>query len=351
VKPAHRVYYGTNKGNLYRLDESQTGNPIPKNITGNTFPDGNIQSIAIDPRDADNMIIVFSNYNIISLFHSTDGGDSWTAIAGNLEDNPNGSGVGPSCRWAEIVPLTSGFKVYVGTSIGLFSTGNINGNFTCWEQEGKDVIGNAVITMMDIRHSDGYMALATHGAGVFTTNSHQLPPKISSPQLIYPAQDTNSNATLIRYFWEIPQGTIFSRLEVSEFPDFSQLTFTRSNIPAGLFTGLSGLKSGKRYFWRVFAVNSSGDSYPSETRTFTIGNVSDVKDAENDKIYLHDNVIYVSAYQQAERYSILDVTGRTMCSGILQSGESAISVAILSKGTYILSFPNKNNLKPFIFNK
>jgi hypothetical protein len=26
-------------------------------------------------------------------------------------------------------------------------------------------------------------------------------------------------------------------------------------------------------------------------------------------------------------------------------------VAILSKGTYILSFPNKNNLKPFIFNK
>jgi hypothetical protein len=98
-------------------------------------------------------------------------------------------------------------------------------------------------------------------------------------------------------------------------------------------------------------VNSSGDSNPSETRTFTIGNVSDVKDAENDKIYLHDNVIYVSAYQQAERYSILDVTGRTMCSGILQSGESAISVAILSKGTYILSFPNKNNLKPFIFNK
>jgi hypothetical protein len=98
-------------------------------------------------------------------------------------------------------------------------------------------------------------------------------------------------------------------------------------------------------------VNSSGDSYPSETRTFTIGNVSDVKDAENDKIYLHDNVIYVSAYHQAERYSILDVTGRTMFSGILQSGESAISVAILSKGTYILSFPNKNNLKPFIFNK
>jgi hypothetical protein len=62
-------------------------------------------------------------------------------------------------------------------------------------------------------------------------------------------------------------------------------------------------------------------------------------------------VIYVSTYHQAENYSILDLTGRIMFSGILQSGESAISVAILSKGTYILSFPNVNNLKPFIFNK
>ena len=351
VKPAHRVYYGTNKGNLYRLDESQTGNPIPKNITGNAFPDGNIQSIAIDPRDADNMIIVFSNYNVISLFQSTDGGDSWTAIAGNLEVNPNGSGTGPSCRWAEIVPLTSGFKVYVGTSIGLFSTGNLNGNFTCWEQEGKDVIGNAVITMMDIRHSDGYMAIASHGAGVFSTNSHQLPPKIASPQLIYPAQDTNSNATLIRYFWDIPQGTIFSRLEVSEFADFSQMTFTRSNIPAGLYSGLSGLKSGKRYFWRVFAVNSFGDSHPSEIRTFTIGNVSDIINARDDKTYYLNNIIHVSEQYQSMRYSILDIKGRTMFSGILQNGESTISVENLSNGTYLLVLPNVNNLKPFIFNK
>ncbi|MEY3688507.1 MAG: hypothetical protein RIT37_69, partial [Bacteroidota bacterium] len=57
-KPAHRVYYGTNKGNLYRMDDALSGIPIPKNITGSIFPDGNIQCIAIDPRDADNIIIV-----------------------------------------------------------------------------------------------------------------------------------------------------------------------------------------------------------------------------------------------------------------------------------------------------
>ena len=129
------------------------------------------------------------------------------------------------------------------------------------------------------------------------------------------------------------------------------MTFTRSNIPAGLFSGLSGLKSGKRYFWRVFAVNSFGDSHPSEIRTFTIGNVSDIMDARDDKTYYLNNIIHVSEQYQSMRYSILDIKGRTMISGILQNGESTISVEILSNGTYLLVLPNVNNLKPFIFNK
>lgn len=350
-KPIHRVYYGTNKGNLYRLDDAHEGNPTPKDITGSTFPNGNIQSIAIDPQDADNIIIVFSNYNVISLFHSTDGGESWTAIAGNLEDNPNGSGAGPSCRWAEIVPLSTGFKVYVGTSIGLFSTGNLNGNFTCWEQEGKDVIGNAVVTMMDIRHSDGYMAIATHGAGVYTTMMHPLPDKLASPQLKYPAQDTNSTATLIRYFWDSPNGTVFSRLEVSEFPDFSQMTFSRSLIPAGLYTGLSGLKTGKRYYWRVFAVNSAGDSYPSEIRTFTIGTVSDVKETKSSEIFYHDQSIHIPACDQSQQFRILDISGKIVQSGTLSVGEHRISVELLPKGTFVLKIFGGKLDNSFVFNK
>jgi len=349
--PAHRVYYGTNKGNLYRLDDAHTGIPIPINISGTNFPDGNIQCIAIDPRNADNIIVVFSNYSIISLFHSIDGGETWTAISGNLEDNPNGSGAGPSCRWAEIVPLNAGFKVYVGTSIGLFSTGSINGTFTCWEQEGAQSIGNAVITMMDIRHSDGYMAIATHGAGVFTTKTHQLPTKLAAPILQYPAQDTNSNATLMRYAWSTPEGSQFSRLEVSEMPDFTQLTFTRSLIPAGLYTGLSGLKTGKRYYWRVFSVNSAGDSYPSEIRTFTIGTVSDIQESEQLIPFIYDNVIHLQPQLHSERFTIVDITGKTMQSGVLEVGTTTVSIGYLPRGMYLLSILGGKYHKPFIFNK
>ncbi|MEZ4920165.1 MAG: hypothetical protein R2792_13760 [Saprospiraceae bacterium] len=36
--------------------------------------------IAIDPDDADNVIVAYSNYNIYSLFQSTNGGQTWAKV-------------------------------------------------------------------------------------------------------------------------------------------------------------------------------------------------------------------------------------------------------------------------------
>ena len=79
--------------------------------------------------------------------------------------------------------------------------------------------------------------------------------------------------------------------------------------------------------------------------------MSDIINARDDKTYYLNNIIHVSEQYQSMRYSILDIKGRTMFSGILQNGESTISVENLSNGTYLLVLPNVNNLKPFIFNK
>lgn len=349
-QPSHIVYYGTNKGNLFVLEEAHVGKPTPRQITGDNFSSGTIQCIAIDPRDAKSLIAVFSNYNVISLFHSPDGGDTWTPIAGNLEDNQAGTGAGPSCRWAEIVPTQSGIKVYVGTSIGLFSTGTLQGYATCWQQEGQQTIGNAVITMMDMRNADGYMAIATHGAGVFTGSIHTLPEKVAAPALIFPAQDTNSQSTLIRYMWQVAQGTVFSRLEVSEQPDFSQLTFTRSMIPAGVYTGSTGLKTGKRYYWRVFGINSAGDSEPSGSRTFTIGTISSIGEIDLPSIKKMNEYIYIENFHSPMEYNIIDINGKSISGGTIYHGQSKIELNVLNSGMYMLYFPKDILLRPFIFN-
>ena len=127
--------------------------------------------------------MVFSNYNVPSLFESTDGGVTFTDISGNLEEFPDGSGSGPSVRWAEIAPTQNGKLYLVGTTTGLYTTSTTNGSFTTWNKESDALIGNAVIPMMDYRLSDGRLAIATHGNGVFTTTiPNHRPVEIAEPE-------------------------------------------------------------------------------------------------------------------------------------------------------------------------
>lgn len=169
TNPANRLYYGTDRGELFRVDNAQTPLQTATNISG-ILPPGTISCIAIDPKNADNVIAVLSNYEIPSLFFSNNGGMSWIDISGNLEENPDGSGAGPSCRWAEIIHTTSGPLYLVGTSIGLYSTTAVEGKNTTWVQEGSTSIGNVLVSMIRARQSDGFVAVATHGNGIFTSS-------------------------------------------------------------------------------------------------------------------------------------------------------------------------------------
>lgn len=137
-------------------------------ITWPAFPEGgHIICIAIHPEDPNEFIVAFSNYNIPSLFRTTNGGETFDDISGNLEQYPDGTGSGPSIRWVEIIPTTDGTEYYVGTSIGLYMTDTANGTATTWLKESDDLIGNSVIAMMDYRDIDGKLIIATHGNGTF----------------------------------------------------------------------------------------------------------------------------------------------------------------------------------------
>jgi hypothetical protein len=168
--PAHRLYYGTSTGQVFRIDDASTGEPTVRSITTTNLPrNAYVSCIAVDPLDADHAIVVFSNYRVQSLFITNDGGTTWQAIGGNLEGSTSGTGAGPSCRWASILHRSNGIVYLVGTSIGLFSTDRLSGTTTRWYQEAPSAIGNMVVHMIDVRQSDGYVAVATHGAGVWTT--------------------------------------------------------------------------------------------------------------------------------------------------------------------------------------
>ena len=168
---ANTLFYATDAGKLYKVLNANVGQPTPINITGANFPSGNINCIALDPIDSNLITVVFSNYNINSIFTSTNGGVTWVNNSGNLEENPNGSGSGPSCRWAAVVQLNNGNKCwFIGSSVGLFATDTLQGSLTNWIQQSPNGIGNHIVTMLDTRNSDNLIAVATHGHGMFSAN-------------------------------------------------------------------------------------------------------------------------------------------------------------------------------------
>jgi hypothetical protein len=171
--PAHVLYYALSSDQdapkIYRLDNANTQNSQGNEISIPTAPQGAyVHNIAVNPDDANEIIIVMSNYNIVGLYRSTNGGQSYDPIEGNLEGTQQNPG--PSLRAASILPTSNGNLYLVATSIGVFSTSQLNGNLTNWAQEGANEIGNVVVNYIVTRKSDGKIVAATHGRGMWVTN-------------------------------------------------------------------------------------------------------------------------------------------------------------------------------------
>ncbi|MAW21801.1 MAG: hypothetical protein CMD16_05355 [Flavobacteriales bacterium] len=169
--PANVVYIGTKYKKLYRIDDANIGDPAIVELTSPVVASTSyVSDIAINPTNSEEVIVVYSNYSCYSLFHSIDGGQTWDKIAGNLEQNVSGSGNGPSCRTAEIIPLGNSTLYLVGTSVGLFGTANLDGINTVWEQIADQEIGSVVCEYLEYRSNDGLLVVATHGNGIYQTN-------------------------------------------------------------------------------------------------------------------------------------------------------------------------------------
>lgn len=161
---------GVDPPKLFRLDDpvSAGAGAVPVDITGASFPAGGfISSIAVNPRNDDTVLVTFSNYAVTSVFWTgtaNSGAPTWTAVEGALTL--------PSYRSCAIhaVPGSPEVQYYVGTSTGLYRSGTLFPATPGWTQEGSSDIGNAVVSSLAFRPSDGKLLVGTHGYAMWSTN-------------------------------------------------------------------------------------------------------------------------------------------------------------------------------------
>jgi hypothetical protein len=169
-EPKNRVYLGTNAKYIYKIENADSGDFSFTRLTSPTVNgDANASCIAVNPNNGNDIMLSYSNYGVYSIFHSIDGGQSWTKVAGNLEENSLGTGNGPSVRWLNMLPVADGMIYFAATSAGLFATDTLQGLQTVWIQQAGGEIGNMVCDMIVSRPTDGSIVLATHGNGIYSS--------------------------------------------------------------------------------------------------------------------------------------------------------------------------------------
>ncbi len=181
TNPFDVLYYassGTSVPQIYRLTNASTTTSASsldiKSFTENNStsvpPQGSyVHDIAVAEDNGNQILVVISNYETESLYYSSNGGDTWTGVGGNLEPQ---DGNGPSVRSAVIAKTASGEKTYfVGTSTGLYATNQLDGANTEWKLQGTNTLQHSIVEYLDYRPSDQTLAIGTHGRGIFIGNA------------------------------------------------------------------------------------------------------------------------------------------------------------------------------------
>jgi hypothetical protein len=125
------------------------------------LPDRYIAGLTVDPTNPAHAYAIFNGYSrrfvpgggVGHVFETTDGGQTWTDISGNLPDIAS-----------DALVLSHG-QLALGTDAGVYTAAEGQGSATTWSRLGTG-LPNVVIDDLTDGH-DGYIYAATHGRGVW----------------------------------------------------------------------------------------------------------------------------------------------------------------------------------------
>lgn len=152
------LFVGTNLGRIFKITNANTTSYASTAIA--TPAVGTISDIEFGANENE-IIVTLSNYNVTSVFYSTNGGTTWQNKEGNLPDMP--------VRTVLRNPDDAN-EVIVGTEMGVWGTTNFLSAVPTWASVTGN-IGNVRITNLDYRPATRTVLVSTYGRGAWTTQN------------------------------------------------------------------------------------------------------------------------------------------------------------------------------------
>lgn len=214
-----------------------------------------ITYMATNYDDPNEMWITYSGYSSgQKVYHSTDGGDSWTNISGSLPNVPFNT---------VIYQRNTNDVIYVGGDIGVWYRDADDNDWTSLNSG----LPNVIVNELEIRENEGDLIAGTYGRGMWEID---LPinntPK--APTLVSPAHNAEDVSLKADLTWNAVDNADSYTIQIIKDGDINNpivdesTTDTKYNIEFDFLTGFYS------YQWRVKAINDGYESSWSELRTF-----------------------------------------------------------------------------------
>ena len=229
---SNRVFFGIANGDVFRVDNANTGAPTITNISTASLPAAYLTCVEVETGNDNHIILTYSNYGVNSVWETTNGGTLWTSVEGNLPDMP--------IRWALFNPSNND-QVVLATELGVWSTDNLNAGATVWGASNSG-LANVRVDMLQLRTSDKFMIAATHGRGMFSSDAFTTPTALFTADKFTTYQGVPVNFTSTSY-----KGTSWSwtfgdaGTSTSENPTHSYITAGVYNVTLTINSGASSL--------------------------------------------------------------------------------------------------------------
>ncbi len=125
-----------------------------------------ISCVDVDAANSNNVLVTVSNFGVVSVWESTNGGTTFVNIEGDLPDIP--------ILWGLFAPPgaqlngATGGGIILGTDLGVWTASSVNGTSTQWIANNSG-LANVPVYMIKYRPANTSLVAATHGRGLFTT--------------------------------------------------------------------------------------------------------------------------------------------------------------------------------------